>query len=133
MLLAPGSTIHAVDKSHQKIEQSFNGNNIVFHQLDFSKAIFPFAQLDGMLMANSLHFINDKRNVLSRLRNLLRKEGQLLVIEYELEKGNPWIPYPIPYSSLEAQLKASGFPHVDRIGERKSLYGGRRMYVCTGY
>ena len=131
-LLTPGSTIHAVDKTYHEIEPSINGNTIVFHPLDFTEGVLPFAQLDGILMANSLHFVKDKRSLISNLRNFLRPGGQLLVIEYELEKGNQWIPYPIPYISLEIQMKESGFSQVEWIGERKSLYGGRKMYVCTG-
>lgn len=129
-LLGQGSTIHAVDKSSQKIAASVNNNAIAFHQLDFSEDVLPFSALDGMLMANSLHFIKDKRNLLSRLRKHLRPRGELLIIEYELDKGNHWIPHPIPYIALEALLTETGYTDIRRVGERESMYGGRKMYAC---
>lgn len=130
-LLGPGSTVHAVDKSRQIIESSFNGTIIEFHELDFSEGVLPFAELDGILMANSIHFAKDKRNLISRLRKLLRRDGQLLVVEYELSKGNAWVPYPIPYRSLQEQLAGIGFEGIHLIGERQSIYGGRKMYACV--
>ena len=130
-LVGRGSTIHAVDRSRQKMLPSFNGNTIVFHQLDFIKDTLPFAGLDGILMANSMHFVKDKRSLLTRLRQTLRHEGRLLVIEYELEKGNEWVPYPIPYEALALLLTDSGFSEISRIGERHSVYGSRKMYACT--
>lgn len=130
-LLGRGSMIHAVDRSRQVIEPSRSGNAIVFHELDFSEGILPFAQLDGILMANSLHFVKEKTTFLSRLRKLLRENGQMIIVEYELGQGNAWVPYPIPYTSLEALLADTGFKKVSRIGERQSLYGGRKMYACA--
>lgn len=130
-LLGRGSTIHAVDRSRQKIEPSFNDNTIVFHHLDFSTDTLPFAGLDGILMANSMHFVKDKGTLLTRLRNTLRPRGQLVVIEYELNEGNEWVPYPIPYATLALQLSESGFSEISRVGERPSVYGNRKMYLCT--
>lgn len=130
-LLGPGSTIHAVDNSAQTIDPTFHGNRIVFHQLDFSKDTLPFTQLDGILMANSLHFIEEKFTFLSGLKKLLREEGRLVIIEYEMDKGNAWVPYPIPQVSLKAHLKESGFTNISLAGERQSVYGRRKMYVCV--
>jgi SAM-dependent methyltransferase len=131
-LLGSGSIIHAVDTSRQIIKPSFNGNRIVFHPLDFSEDILPFAQLDGILMANSMHFVEDKRTLLSRLRKLLRGDGQLVIIEYELDIGNAWVPHPVPQAILKAQLAESGFTDSRLVGERQSVYGGRKMYACVG-
>lgn len=130
-LLGRGSTIHAVDRSRQKIEPSFNDNTIVFHHLDFSTDTLPFAGLDGILMANSMHFVKDKHTLLTRLRNTLRPHGQLVIVEYELDKGNEWVPYPIPYATLASLLSESGFSAISRVGERPSVYGNRKMYLCT--
>lgn len=130
-VLAPGSTIHAADRSAQLIERSFNGNSIVFHQLDFNESVLPVPQLDGILMANSLHFVKDKLSLLLRLKRQLSPDGQLLIIEYELESGNRWVPYPIPYATLAALLSDSGFRNISRLSERQSMYGGRTMYACA--
>lgn len=130
-LLEQGSTVHAVDKRKQVIENTFNDNAIVFHHLDFSGGILPFTPVDGILMANSLHFMKEKENLLSRLKGYLRKDGHLIIIEYEMSKASEWVPYPIPYISLMELLSRVGFVYVHVMGERKSKYGGRKMYACA--
>jgi trans-aconitate methyltransferase len=130
-LLRPGSFIHAVDRCRQIIKPSFNGNRIVFHPLHFNEDILPFAQLDGILMANSMHFVEDKRTLLSRLKKLLRGDGQQVTIEYELDKGNAWVPHPVPQAFLKAQLRESGFTDSCVVGERQSVYAGRKMYASV--
>lgn len=130
-VLESGSTIHAVDKRRQIIESTFNGNAIVFHQRDFTDGVLPFAQLDGILMANSLHFMKEKRSLLSKLRAHLRRDGQLLIIEYEMDKSNEWVPYPVPYISLKELLAGAGFQGISVIGLRQSIYGHRKMYACS--
>lgn len=130
-LLLPGSTIQAVDKRKQRIEQTFNGNAIVFHDLDFTGGILPFGELDGILMANSLHFVKEKEGLLSTLRGHLHKNGQLLIIEYDMHKGNGWVPYPIPYLSLKELLTKVGFSNIHAVGERRSMYQAGKMYACA--
>jgi ubiquinone/menaquinone biosynthesis C-methylase UbiE len=131
IILGPGNLIHAVDRSRESFEPFFNGNRIEFHQLDFSEGVLPFSALDGVLMANSLHFVQDKRSFLLRLRKLLRQNGQLVMVEYEQEKGNAWVPYPASSASLKALLTESGFNDIRFIGERQSIYQGRKMYACV--
>jgi SAM-dependent methyltransferase len=131
IILGPGNLIYAVDRSRESFEPSFHGNRIEFHRLDFDEEELPFSNLDGVLMANSLHFVQDKRSLLFRLWKLLRQNGQLLIVEYELEQGNAWVPYPILSASLKALLAESGFNDIRLIGERQSIYQGRKMYVCV--
>lgn len=131
ILLGQGSTIHAVDRYEQNFEPFFNGNRIVFYQLDFSRDALPFSDLDGILMANSLHFVKDQVSLLLTLRKHLRRNGKLVIVEYELDKGNQWVPFPIPYARLSEQLTTCGFRNTRIIGGRQSAYGGRRMYACV--
>ncbi|HET7178999.1 MAG TPA: class I SAM-dependent methyltransferase [Chryseosolibacter sp.] len=131
-VLPKGSVIHAVDKKRQAIEEIFNDNAIIFHELDFSSGVLPLTSLNGILMANSLHFIEEKQRLIGSLKAHLTRNGQLMAIEYEMGTPNAWVPYPIPWSSLRALLHRAGFENLRVVGERASAYGSRKMYACVG-
>ena len=60
--LAAGSTIHAMDRDGaalRKIPSAYKGVRIKTHRGDFTNQTWPFADLDGILMANSLHYVDD--------------------------------------------------------------------------
>ena len=62
-LLAPGSVIHAMDRDGstlRKIPSSHKSVSITTHRGDFTNQMWPFDSLDGILMANSLHYVNDQ-------------------------------------------------------------------------
>ena len=62
--------------------------------------------LNGLLMANSLHFQEDKVPVLRLIYNYLLPGGSLILVEYNSDQDNPWVPYPIsgqPYQQSCAQ------------------------------
>src|SRR5262245_29380664 len=59
-LLAAGSTIHAMDldgSALRRIPSMQNRVRIATHRGDFTNQPWPFADLDGILMANSLHYV----------------------------------------------------------------------------
>jgi trans-aconitate methyltransferase len=62
-VLAAGSAIHAMDRDGsalRKIPSVHNAVRITTHHGDFTKQTWPFADLDGILMANSLHYVDDQ-------------------------------------------------------------------------
>ena len=67
-------------------------------QADFTRPL-EIPPLDGIVMANSLHFQRDKRPVLSLVRGYLKPGGRLILVEYNVDHGNPWVPHPISYRS----------------------------------
>lgn len=127
-LLPATSHIFAVDTNHQalgKLPSSVGSVSIQTQALDFVASPLPFRQLDGILMANSLHYVKDKKGFMDKLRASLKPTGNLIIIEYDTNKSNPWVPYPIPFSELEKL-----YPwHLTKIGERASRFGGS-MYAA---
>ncbi len=130
-LLAPHSKIYAVDKSFQFLKESFGSNvKIDFRQADFDNGISTLSGLDGILMANSLHYVADKERLIEQLKNSLSAEGVFLIVEYDTRSVNPWVPYPIDYLQLKQLFWASGFKNIEKLSERNSIYGRTKMYSC---
>ena len=75
---------------------------------DFTRPL-GLSNLDGVVMANSLHFLRDKGPALDLVRNMLRPGGKLVVVEYGTDRGNPWVPHPFSYETWEKMAAQAGF------------------------
>jgi SAM-dependent methyltransferase len=127
-LLGPGGTIHSVDRDASALrtqaaamEERFPA--VALHQLvaDFTTPL-PLGRLDGIVMANSLHFQRDKAPVLALLRNYLRDGGRFLLVEYDTDHGNPWVPFPMSYGTWEALATRAGFRDTRRLARVPSRF-----------
>jgi ubiquinone/menaquinone biosynthesis C-methylase UbiE len=102
-LLGPEGEVWAVDRDARALERlrpRVGKRNIKLTHADFSHPLpDPERDLDGVLMANSLHFVKDqdKPAVVSQLAGLLKPQGRFLLVEYDTDNGNPWVPCPISF------------------------------------
>src|SRR6478735_12671288 len=64
---------------------------------DFTAGL-PAGPFDGALAANSLHFVAQVGPVLAAIRDALAPGGRLVVVEYDADRGNPWVPHPISFA-----------------------------------
>jgi hypothetical protein len=76
-------------------------------------------------MANSLHFTKDKAPVLARARAMLKSGAPLLLVEYDADRGNPWVPYPISFESWRALALANGFSEPRLLDSEPSRFMNR--------
>lgn len=72
----------------------FPGTRVTFHVADFTRPL-ALPPLHGIVMANALHFVRDSTPVLHALIQLLIPGGRLILVEYDADHGNPWVPHPI--------------------------------------
>ncbi len=78
-------------------------------------------------MANSLHYVRDKEPVLKEVGGWLHPGGRLLVVEYDSDRGNTWVPYPVSYRTWEALAARAGFRDTRLLRTIPSRFLGR-MY-----
>lgn len=129
-LLTAGSSITAVDRSPQELNTAMDkGVSIQFEQMDFNQENIKLPNLDGILMANSFHFISQKETLIKRLEKFFDRDKQLLIIEYESNVPNPWVPYPITFNKLHRLFNDLGYSSITKINKRPSSFGGQ-MYAA---
>ena len=130
-LLAPRSTIHAMDRDaaalralpaehHDVLIRPWTG--------DVTEMPWPFGTVDGQLLANMLHYVRDQVAFLRGCREQLTGCGHLLVVEYNTDRANPWVPYPLPRRALTDLCIAAGFARVVALGSRPSIYQRAPLY-----
>jgi len=130
-LLPLGSTIHAIDRDAsalRELEGAFARSaagrvlpGLVMRRGDFTRDLGLDA-LDGVVLANSLHFIRDKPPVLARVRSMLRPGGSLLLVEYDTDDGNAWVPHPISFESWRALAPVAGFSEPRLLATKPSRF-----------
>ena len=57
-------------------------------------------------------------------RDYLKPEGRLIVVEYDADVGNRWVPYPLSFAALGPVAQAAGFSEPARIGMYPSRFLG---------
>ncbi|MDZ7729078.1 MAG: hypothetical protein U5Q44_13250 [Dehalococcoidia bacterium] len=71
-------------------------------------------------MANALHFERDQAAAVRHVRGYLRRGGRLLLVEYNIERGNRAVPHPVPYGAWERLAAGAGFEHTELLARRPS-------------
>lgn len=90
---------------------------------DFTRAL-GFSGMDGVLMANALHFVRDKAPVLALVRSYLKPGGRFVLVEYDADRGNLWVPHPIGYTTWLAVAPGAGFATTRLLGRVPSRFLG---------
>lgn len=134
-LLAAGSVVHAVDVDDAALaglarlaEQ--HRVTIVTHHADFTEQPWPIdvEWLDGILMANSLHYVRDQETLVRGCEARLKDHGRFIIVEYDLERPNQWVPYPVSRRRLTALFEAAGYASPVWLGSRPSVYQRGEIY-----
>ena len=128
-LIGPTSTIYAVDKDRSSLDslkseyrsRFENDENLHIQVEDFSRTS-NLPLLDGILAANSLHYFKDRVKVLQHIKSFLKPNGKLIVIEYNVDSGNPWVPYPFSFGSFGKLALQAGFTDPQLLATNPSRF-----------
>jgi trans-aconitate methyltransferase len=75
---------------------------------DFNQPL-ELPELDGIVMANALHYAKDHRYVLQNVLTSLKAKGSFILVEYDTERPNePWVPNPVSLNTFRKLCKLSG-------------------------
>jgi ubiquinone/menaquinone biosynthesis C-methylase UbiE len=133
-LVGDDGVVYAVDRDagvlNLATEASGGSAEIRAILADFSEPLSVPA-LDGIVMANALHFVADPESVLARILEHVHPSGAFLLIEYDLERGTPWIPHPIPRSRVGTLARRVGLTDVREVGSTPSRFGRRDIYAVA--
>jgi len=128
-LLGPDAPIYAVDRDRSRLkslEQAYrsrfgSAENLHIIPADFSRQL-DLPPLDGILMANSLHFFRNKEKILRHVAAYLKPGGMLLLVEYNVDRGNPWVPFPLSHESFCALAPKTGFSEPRLLAKKPSSF-----------
>jgi ubiquinone/menaquinone biosynthesis C-methylase UbiE len=129
-LVGPEGRIYSVEKDADALENQSEAMARRFPRVaaeyvhgDFTKPL-DLPPLDGIVMANSLHFYRDKETLVRRLVAYLKDGGHFVLVEYDADRGNPWVPHPLSYATWDALSLRAGLADTRRIGRVPSRFLG---------
>jgi trans-aconitate methyltransferase len=129
--LPEGSTIHAVDTDRTAlaaIPHNSGGVVVVPHVGDFTLHGTGGHDVDGVLMANALHYVRDQDEFLRRLVGTM-KQPKLLLVEYDTDMATRWVPFPLSRKAAARRLADAGLSSVIDLGRRASVFRRADIYA----
>jgi hypothetical protein len=98
---------------------------------DFTRPL-DLPPLDGLVMANALHFVRQKEAAVTGLRGYLKPGGRWLLVEYNTDRGNLWVPHPLSFATWVALAGRCGFAHTELLATRPSRFLGE-IYAAASW
>ena len=131
--ILPSGKVFAMDKNPNGLYKLSPNQTVELEIIaaDFNNPL-PLPNLDGMLMANALHYAANPIVVLNNILASLKPKGILLLIEYDTATPNPpWVPYPIPFPEFQQLAHSCGLSEPIKVGQKASIYGHNQIYAAS--
>ena len=149
-LLGPKGVIYSVDRDaaalreQERVMQArFPAVHVHYIPADYTRPL-DLPPLDGIVMANTLHFLRDKEQLLRTLKSYLRPGGSdapgiehrravglsppagghFILVEYDTDDGNMWVPHPLSFRTWLATGQRAGFSEPKLIARVPSRFLG---------
>ena len=129
-LIGPQGSIYSVDKNQGSLREQeremrtrYPATTVRYLAADFTHRL-DLPPLDGVVMANSLHYVKQKDAMLQLVRSYLKPGGRFLLVEYNADHGNMWVPYPLSYGTWESLARKNGFTSTQLLATIPSRFLG---------
>jgi ubiquinone/menaquinone biosynthesis C-methylase UbiE len=119
---------HALQTLRAQFDRRFPGTRLQIQQADFTEPL-ALPPLDGIISANAIHYTRNPTKLLQRWRGYVKPGGCLIVVEYDTDAGNQWVPYPLSFPTFGSVARAAGFAEPALLGTVPSRFLGR-MYAA---
>jgi ubiquinone/menaquinone biosynthesis C-methylase UbiE len=137
-VLGPGARILATDVDFRalntaagRVRDRFPATEFENRTFDFTAGI-PYGPFDGVLAANALHFVEDRDATLRAIRYSLAPAGRLVIVEYDVDHGNPFVPHPFSFETWRGEATAAGYTEPQLIGRIPSRFLGAIYAAVAG-
>jgi SAM-dependent methyltransferase len=131
-LVGPAGQIYSVDKDANALREQEQALRARFPDVPVRTTIADFTRrldlppLDGVVLANALHFVpnrhGEQEEVVQLIKSYLRPGGRLVLVEYNADEGNQWVPYPLSYTTWEKVARRCGFAATRRLATVPSRF-----------
>ena len=129
-LLGPAARIIAVDRDRAALAANARAVAAAFPDTRLTSLVADFREpldlplLDGLVAANSLHFVarGGQVAVIKSLAAHLRPGGAFVVVEYDADNGNPWVPHPFSAGSWPRLAGNAGLVDSEVMGRVPSRF-----------
>jgi ubiquinone/menaquinone biosynthesis C-methylase UbiE len=136
-LIGSKGEIYSVDRDLQALKQQARDlyarytTQVHYVNEDFGTRL-EIPPLDGIVMANALHFYEQKDPIIRSIKSYLKPGGKLILVEYNVNKGNVWVPYPLSYAKWERLARKHGFSQTKLLATQPSRFL-REMYSALSW
>lgn len=129
--LGPAAEIHSIDsdagaltRQKKAMADTYPDTRLKTYNADFTRPL-KLPLLDGLVVANALHFLRQKEPTVRVLARYLRLGGRFLVVEYDTNKGNHWVPYPFSFDRWQVIAARCGLQQTELLAWASSSFLGR--------
>ncbi len=127
-LIGPAGVIYSIEQDRsalaqqeRSLRQRFPESMVHYYPADFTHPI-DLPALDGIVMANALHFHRHPEPIVQLLKGYVRSQGHFILVEYNIEQSNSAVPYPVSYRMWEELASRCGFEHTQLLKTRPSRF-----------